>query len=352
MGFPYDSASRTILLQLKRFGYPRIVAFGYGAEGNRESVVAAEVARQLGVKWVFVPYRLSDWKVVAGTRHYWEYICYAHNGVSAPHIQDLPAIRQMVETSTLIAGDCVVIPGHTGDLVAGGHLRWEHGKIRDEQQLIQALLDKHYRLIKPELLTEYVGEPFTRDGLQDLLDQVCTKLRSQIHQYYFANQFVDPYSFLDFWNWRERQAKFIVNSVRVYDFHQLDFWLPLWDLDHIGFWQGVPLAWRVDRSLFRAYLDHLQREMGLVVPLEGDSWKKPMKRIVGRVGLTKVLRGIKHRLGSRRQSMQYYSHPFQWYGIWDETAFRELTLRTRGEANINTLVVLDVLRGMYKCEST
>ena len=51
------------------------------------------------------------------------------------------------------------------------------------------------------------------------------------------------------WEWQERQAKFIVNSVRVYDFWGHDWWMPLWDAGFMRFWQGVPLEFLMQHPL-------------------------------------------------------------------------------------------------------
>ena len=45
----------------------------------------------------------------------------------------------------------------------------------------------------------------------------------------------------------ERQCKYIVNNVRCYEFHDADWWLPLWDREFVSVWQDVPLAMRRHR---------------------------------------------------------------------------------------------------------
>jgi asparagine synthase (glutamine-hydrolysing) len=49
------------------------------------------------------------------------------------------------------------------------------------------------------------------------------------------------------WDWRERQSKYIINSVRTYEFFGFDWWLPLWDKEFVEFWCRVPLLVRKER---------------------------------------------------------------------------------------------------------
>lgn len=59
--------------------------------------------------------------------------------------------------------------------------------------------------------------------------------------------------FMEF-GWQERQAKFIGNSVRVYEFFGYDWWMPLWDKGFVEFWEGVPLALRKEREWYKEYV--------------------------------------------------------------------------------------------------
>ena len=339
--------SRTILLHLKRQGYPRILTFSYGKEGNSEAQISSDVARQLGVEWIFVPYRVNDWRAVAETSEYWKYIIYAHNGVSTPHIQDFLAVRQMVRSGVLTSEDAVLIPGHSADFVAGSHLRREYGKIRKIEDLINAIFAKHYTLIPYRLLHLHIPEVIELRREGEYLGKINKKLVNQARDYYKEIPFRDPYAFLDFWDWRERQAKFIVNSVKVYKFWGLDFWLPLWDQDFVRFWHSIPLEWRMDRALYRKYLLSLQAEMNLKIPVTTKKAriKQAVKLFLQHAGLMTTFMKIQTSLLSARNL--YDSHSLQWYGIWDRTSFNDLVSRAGGQINVNTLVTLDILKTLY-----
>src|SRR5690606_13164563 len=61
----------------------------------------------------------------------------------------------------------------------------------------------------------------------------------------------------ELWDWQERQAKYIANSVRVYEFYKCDWWLPLWDMEFTEFWRDVPLTLRRERLWFKTWITSL-----------------------------------------------------------------------------------------------
>lgn len=56
------------------------------------------------------------------------------------------------------------------------------------------------------------------------------------------------------WNWQERQAKFIGNSIRVYEFWGFDWWMPLWDKQFTKYWSCFPLKLRFERFFYKKYV--------------------------------------------------------------------------------------------------
>jgi asparagine synthase (glutamine-hydrolysing) len=90
------------------------------------------------------------------------------------------------------------------------------------------------------------------------------------------------------WDWQERQAKFICNSVRVYEFYGYDWWLPLWDTEFMKFWEHVPLELRKGTALYLAYVrheTHKQDSTGTLSQLTNASDPGLLTKMAARTGV-------------------------------------------------------------------
>lgn len=236
----YDS--RLLASMLKKFGYTNVLCFTYGVPGNKEAAYSQQVASSLGFKWVFVEYTPELWKKEWATEEAEIYRKFSSNHVSLPHIQDWPAIKNLSKKG-MIEQDAVLVPGHSGDFVAGSHI--PSFVFAQEKHSERELLDS---LIKNHLSNSPISDKLFRDT--GLLEQ---RLRDRIGVEF------DPSppglaNLYELWDWQERQSKYIINSVRVYDQFSLDWWLPLWDIEFVKFWERVPLVLRKDREWFKKWI--------------------------------------------------------------------------------------------------
>jgi asparagine synthase (glutamine-hydrolysing) len=194
----YDS--RLIALMLKRLGYNRVLCFSYGRQHNWESAVSREVSKQLDFKWLHVPYRSEDWVQWFTSESMEEYSHYADGLSSVPHIQDWPAVWRL-KANGCIPDDSVFMPGHSADFLAGSHTPMEflHGSVSADL-VVQTICAKHYTLNKGlsadvvERIQDRIGERIAGLGVETAAEAVAA---------------------YEYWDWLERQAKFICNSVRV-----------------------------------------------------------------------------------------------------------------------------------------
>lgn len=148
--------SRLIAMSLQSLGYKNVIAFSYGVRGNWESKVSQEVAHRLGIPWYFVEYSPDLWK-----RWYWSEECglyrrYSSRLVSLAHLQDWPAIRELMSKG-VVPEESVMVPGHTGDFVSGGHIPLELQNRRGVsiQDVMQAIFRHHYILMPLKVACEY-----------------------------------------------------------------------------------------------------------------------------------------------------------------------------------------------------
>jgi len=58
---------------------------------------------------------------------------------------------------------------------------------------------------------------------------------------------------VELFDFSERQAKFIVNSVRVYEFFGFEWRIPMWDAELIDFFLQVPISHRLNQFLYKSY---------------------------------------------------------------------------------------------------
>lgn len=248
----YDS--RLVASMLKKLGYHNVLCFSYGVTGNKEAEYSRQVAKALNFEWKFVEYSTALWRKEWASTEAQAYRRMAANHVSLPHIQDWLAIKQLLASGG-IAPDALVVPGHSGDFVAGSHIPgFVFSKAHHtEQDLLQALINAHLSNAPKQDMA--IAEE----------NQLALRLQNRI-ALPFVGTDVALASLYEMWDWQERQAKYIVNSVRVYEQFKLDWWLPLWDLEFVRFWEGVPLALRKERVWFKEWISSQYAAVAKIQP--------------------------------------------------------------------------------------
>ena len=242
----YDS--RLIVTLLKRLGYENILTFTYGVSGNRESKYSKQVADALGLRWHFVQYDEALWRKVWKSSERWEYQKWASGWTSIPHVQDWLAVKTL-KSQGVLASECVFAPGHSGDFVAGSHIpiqAFEQSHF-DIDNVTESLFTNHYALAP--IRNSERQKDFWEEHIRTLLPEYG---RAEPCHY------ADAY---ETWDWQERQAKFIANSVRVYEFFGYEWWMPLWDREFVQFWQTVPLTLRKGRVWYVTYVNSVYSKL-------------------------------------------------------------------------------------------
>ena len=329
--------SRLIALTLKRLGYKAVITFTYGKPGNSESLISEKVAEALGFEWNFIPYSEKEWQKWYSSDRMRSYIDFAGHLTSEALIQDWPAIDRLINLG-IIGKDSVVVPGHTGDFLSGAHLPHElTGPLRLLQpDLWRVICRHHYHLTTFHGAAEKVG--LTPETLRsELLKRFRTVLGIDSPQ-----TESEPLELYNCWEWQERQAKFIINSVRAYEFFGLSWWLPWWDTEFLAFWEKIPLEFLKGRQLYRGYVKTIENSMKVSVPefvfpsrkfaevLDGlstilwpsvfDSMREQFRRSTSHTRL------LKH---------SYGSNPLAVNGVIDFENFKNI-LRNGG--NVNTIL--------------
>ena len=245
--------SRLIINYFHRLGCKNVICFTYGNRDSKEVNISKEAASILGYEWHFVDYFNNDWIKFHKSDDFNEFISYSFNGCNLPHVQDLIALKELKDKGIIMEGD-VVVPGHTAFTESESK---EVLKLKTENDAIDYIFAKYFTLFKPKnkvLLKKRLSEIFHKN-----------------HQ--------TPKSFADFFNWQERQVKYIGNSVRAYEFFGLDWRMPFWEKDVIEYWQSIDYDDRIERKIFfMAATNKLFVKELLEVPII-DKFKKPKEQI-------------------------------------------------------------------------
>lgn len=247
----YDSRILLTILQQKQ--YPALKAFTYGQEGSWEVEIARSVATKLGVDWQFVPYT-KELLQQFGDQNWKDFANFAGNLSSIPQEQDYFALR-FLKAAGWLKKDSIICPGYCGDFQAGSYLPDSSFSLRPKR--LKALQNFLYqRFIRyPSPTLRQLWQPYLPQA--ELSDE---------HNYV---------SELEHWVLREYVSKFIINGVRAYEWFDCTWYLPLWDLEFIRFWQQVPNELRIDMQMYREVFD--------------DNWFRPHQLVFPKDQKTKPL---------------------------------------------------------------
>lgn len=235
----YDS--RYIASMLKKLHYEKVICFSYGKKNNFEASVSKKVADKLGYRWYFVEYNTKKWLQCLNSKEIKKYWKYGGNLCSLAHYQDWPAVGELIKEK-LIPKNSVFVPGHSGDMLGGSHIpdSLDFSKLNYKfEDIAKYLFHKHYllsKLPKDVKMNTFLG-----------------RIKEELKEFDISD--VESYINLsDYWNFQNRQSKYIVNSVLVYEFYGYEWRIPLWDYEFMDFWLRVPLDYRINKVLYDEYL--------------------------------------------------------------------------------------------------
>lgn len=236
--------SRLIVTMLRLMGIENVICFSYGKKGNWESEISKRVAKKLGYNWEFVLETKEKWQKLHETDQCKRFYSYAHNLSSSVHLQDWPAIREL-KRKEKIEPDAIVVPGHSGDFLAGSHLSPAFNQMDrvGKNALINIVLKKHYHLWDWSKSKEWLY-PVLESRILSCIDG------------FPLNAPQDVATAFESWDWQERQAKFIINSLRVYEFWGYEWRMPLWDNEMMDFFSHMPLKYRIGKEFYDFFLNN------------------------------------------------------------------------------------------------
>jgi asparagine synthase (glutamine-hydrolysing) len=329
----YDS--RLIAVSLRDLGAKDVVCYSYGVPGNWESRISKEVAEFVGFRWEFVPYSAERWRVWQANPEFHTYFRNAGNLASVPHLQDWPAVFEL-RRERRIPMDSVFVPGHSGDFLAGSHIpKWfmKRRTIR-RRELLEAIWRLHYSLwdSTPE------NERVLREELPRRIESIVGPIADCGPE--------EAADLFEKWDLEERQAKFICNSLRVYESFGFEWRLPLFDAELMDFWARIPVGLRVGRRL---YFQFVAQKQSLPVTEANQDHGAVMRWLIGCIDaarLRPVARRTQYALRKLRWEHEYLHSPLAWCTLVDREFFRRTYTGKEGLHSYMTLRYRDwILHG-------
>lgn len=212
----YDS--RLLACVCKKLGVKNVKCFTYGIPESNEVKISRKVAKQLDFPWFYVEYTKEKFLEIANSPMDDDYILWAMNLNTTSHYQDFIAFKELREKG-VIEGNAIIVPGHSGEILGRDQVPYH---LLDKNKTVADLLYHRYyqwnkpkRKIKKRLLK----------SLDNILHSTISRENKSLAIDLFTN-----------WNIQNRQANFIVNSVRVYEYFGNDWRVPLWDDKLSEFW--------------------------------------------------------------------------------------------------------------------
>lgn len=311
-----------------------LLAYSFGREDAEDVRVARRVAALLDVPWVHVPYSSDRWREWYLGDERSAYVRSAAQLDAIPNYGAMPSIAALRERGYL-PSDAVCSSGQT---VAG----------LSEDLPVPPDRDCPTREAVVEGIVRYWSRWRVDDGAFEAV------LREQIAGTLPGG---DPLSLaealgaMERWKLDERHSKYFLAEVRQYDFHGLDWWLPLWDPQVVDAWADVPFARRRGKQCYRELVD--RRFAGAAgIPVAdaaglGVSVTAPttIGRLIDDVAervvdtpVAPLLAGVYWRL--QRARSDYGDHPLGWYGILPPELFAQLY---SGREDIHAMQALETV---------
>ena len=324
----YDS--RIIAILLKEFDVGPLQSFTYGKQNNKEALVSKEIAQRLGIDWHFIEYKKDDWSQLYQSEEWHQYVDYAVNASTIAHLQDWPAVKKMIGERD---EPFIFIPGHSGDFIAGSHLPYEITVDREfsKQDIVQFIIGKHHKLWK-------MGKGISHSGID-----VLSEIESSFEQLPFSTN-EQASALFEYWDWKERQAKFIINSVRVYEFFDKEWAIPLWDDRLMEVFKKVPVKYRYKQYVYDYTLNKMYPDY-FPVPAKPEQQPTSLKNKYG--ALYPLLKKV---YNQKRLYQQYFKEPMEWYGIYPtypkylkELTFQHHHVTYKEPYNINSFLTKDYI---------
>jgi len=323
----YDS--RLIVTMLSRLKVENVICFTYAKQGEKIFDAAKNVAQKADYPLIKIPYSRKKWQLCLKNEKIWEFIKKAHNLHSLPNMQDFPAVKYLYEHG-LVASDSIFVPGHTCMMYFMGP-----PKETSLFAFVTAILHRHYNRWDWSMKEKTVK----------LLLQ--NKIIQNLRNGFPLRNVEDAVLAFEAWELFERQAKFIVNSVRTYEFFGYEWRLPLWDKELVSFWLSLPLSVRGGKLPVKNFLEHKNVKSEFFEKRRSQP-RKYLRKIKKNLMVYPSFFYILNKFDIRpSQLLSYWTNPLAFYGV---TSFWEFITSYHYNINAHSFLIRKLYAEEYNRE--
>ena len=161
----------------------------------------------------------------------------------------------------------------------------------------------------------------------------------------------EAYSLFDYFNWKERHSKHIANSIRIYEYFNCEWRMPLWSSYPVNFWSKLPKHFRYNRKFHYNFVCIYEKELRKYLGLSNSNppncnYKyKVSKKDFMRLKLPAIFRKLKFNKINKSLSNQYEEHEFGWFKIISKNTFEK---NKKNYGSVNSIVTMDYLNRFIK----
>lgn len=227
--------SRLLVTLLKQHGHDNLLAVSYGREENQELLIGRQVAAALGVAWEPQVYAEGDWYRLMTSERMHAFLRYGGQASSLACFQDFLAIERLRAKEG--DSDTMVLAGISGDMIAGAWTPAHFVEPAGCLNLPDVVREIHERKVSFWSTSRSVQRHVRRQLLAYFDDVPLTGFHNSAAAF-------------DLWEFENRQPRFIVNSVRTYEFLGYGWWNGFCDNELMDFFLTVPTRLREAKRLY------------------------------------------------------------------------------------------------------
>lgn len=253
--------SRLVAAMVARYHPENVLCYTYGIRNNPEVAPAKEAAKRLGLRWINIVYDPELIKDFLHDNYFADYFPYVSDLSGMFFLQEYFAVKYLKEKK-LIPDNTVFISGYSGDMLAGSYLIPRMKNKMDMHKISSLIFREYFKLINLENRKKC--------NILKLIEERISDEKS------------DAWRVIETWDIKERHAKFIVNSAKVFSFFGYDYVFPLWDNRLVDYLMNIPFSLRLNRKLYEYTLKEFifkDPDLNLKNEINPSSLKKRYQRI-------------------------------------------------------------------------